>query len=89
MYLETKLSKMPYAQACVILKNGEKFLKSYETIVAKIDNDGWLEIFGLYSATTKRHISAFVEEYAKISYKTAKDLYTWDKRYNIYTGVIE
>ena len=63
-------------------------LQSYATIVATIDNDGWLTIHGLYSRTTIRHISWFVKEFANLTYQTAKRLYVDGYRYNIHTGEI-
>lgn len=84
-----KLSAMPYAQACVIkMSNGEVTLRSYSTDVARIDASGWLVVYGLYSATTRRHIGAFVKEYAHISYQVAKELHLKKWTYNIYTGEI-
>lgn len=87
--MEKKLNKMPYAQAKVIITdNGNIILRSYYTNVAMIRSDGWLTINGLYSATTRRHISAFVKEYANISYQLAKDLCVKKMAYNIYTGEV-
>lgn len=87
--MEKKLNKMPHAQAKVlIMDNGNIILRSYYTDVAMIRSDGWLTINGLYSATTRRHISAFVKEYANISYQLAKDLYIKKMAYNIYTGEV-
>ena len=87
--MEKKLNKMPYAQAKVIITdNGNIILRSYYTDVAMICSDGWLTINGLYSATTRRHISAFVKEYANISYQLAKDLCVKKMAYNIYTGEV-
>lgn len=87
--MEKKLTKMPYAQAKVlILDNGNTTLRSYYTGVATLTAEGWLVIHGLYSATTRKHIGAFVQEYANISYQTAKDLYEKKLKYNIYTGEV-
>ena len=74
--LEKKLSAIPYGQAKVRMLSGfyHNELISYQTTVAAI-REGWLYIYGLYSATTRKHISAYVREYANISYQTAKDLY--------------
>ena len=74
--MEKKLSKMPYAQAKVIIMNdGAIVLRSYYTDVALIQADGWLSINGLYSATTRKHIGAFMREYANSNYQLAKMLY--------------
>ena len=60
--MEKKLNAMPYAQAkVVIMPNGLTILRSYETNVAYLRPDGWLSINGLYSATTRKHIGAFVK----------------------------
>ena len=89
MAITTKLSAIPYGQATVIkMDNGDIILRSYETDVATITADGWLIINGLYSATTRKHIGAFVREYANIDYQTAKRLYEDDYAYNIYTGEV-
>jgi hypothetical protein len=47
-----------------------------------------LRVYGLYSATTRRHIGAFVKEYANLTYQTAKRLYEDGYGYNIHTGEI-
>ena len=87
--MEKKLNKMPHAQAkVIIMDNGNIVLRSYYTDVAMIRSDGWLTINGLYSATTRRHIGAFVKEYANISYQLAKDLCIKKMTYNIYTGEV-
>lgn len=87
--MEKKLSTMPHAQAkVVIMPNGLTILRSYETNVAYLRPDGWLSINGLYSATTRKHIGAFVKEYANITYQFAKDLYLKKMAYNIYTGEV-
>lgn len=87
--MEKKLSAMPYAQAKVRMLNGffHNELISYQTTVAAI-RGGWLYVYGLYSATTRRHIGAYVKEYANISYQTAKALYEKKMKYNIYTGEV-
>ena len=87
--MEKNLSAMPYAQAkVIIMDNGNIILRSYYTDAAMIRSDGWLAINGLYSATTRKHIGAFVKEYANISYQLAKQLYNDKMRYNIYTGEV-
>ena len=84
--MEKKLNKMPHAQAKVLIMDNGNII--YYTDVAMIRSDGWLTINGLYSATTRRHIGAFVKEYANISYQLAKDLYIKKMAYNIYTGEV-
>ena len=51
-----------YGKAKVIEKDGETILQSYDTIVCKIDKNGKLvRMWNGYSATTMRHINAFIE----------------------------
>lgn len=86
------LTAMPYAQAHVTIYDNGNFaviLTSYATAVAYIDREGFLTITGLYSATTRRHLSAFVKEYCGMSYAQAKEVYTRNIAYNIYTGEIK
>ena len=85
----TTLSAMPYAQATIHKHDdGTIVLISYSTAVAWIEADGRLYIRGLYSATTRKHIGAFVREYANLDYQTAKRIYEMGRGYNIYTGEI-
>lgn len=84
-----KLKEMPYAQAHVeIDDNGNIFLFSYTTLVAMIDSEGWVVIGGLYSMTTRKHIGAFMREYANSDYQTAKKIYEDGYRFNMYTGEV-
>ena len=90
MAVESKLAYMPYAKAGVTgsLTHG-LVMYSYCTDVIHIDKDGWLTCTGTYSQTTRRHISAFVREYAPhFSYYDAKDAYEKRHKLNIYTGEI-
>lgn len=58
-----KLQTMPYAQAATYTtQDGTKVLVSYKTRVACITPDGKPHCSMLYSATTRRHISAFAKE---------------------------
>lgn len=84
------LSNMPYAQAKVIrYMDGSISLVSYATEVIRITAAGWLTVYGLYSQTTRKHIGAFMKEYANAYYQTAKAAYEKHSRYNIHTGEIE
>ena len=85
-----KLAKMPYAQAQVIFyDDGSVYLKSYQTIVAVINPNGWLEINGLYSATTRKHLKAFCSEYCGIDlFSTIRLLAKECMLYNIHTGEV-
>jgi len=44
-------------------ENGKIILKSYATDVAYIDSDGKAHVNGLYSDTTKRHITEFLKQH--------------------------
>lgn len=81
----TKLKTMPYAQAKVQQTNEGIALISYATCVATIDNEGWLTVNGLYSMTTRKHLSAFAKEYCATDYSTIKTCYEKQYKYNIYT----
>ena len=85
-----KLAKMPYAQARVSLcDDGSVYLISYQTIVAIITPDGWLQINGLYAATTRKHLKAFCSEYCGIDlFSTIRLLANEHMIYNIYTGEV-
>lgn len=90
---ERKLSFMPYAQAKVYeyRKNegcsaNKDILVSYTTQVLEIDYDKCLvTCFGLYSRTTRKHISAFMREKG-MNYYIAKDCYEDNMQYNFVTG---
>ena len=84
-----KLAKMPYAQAFVEYDstNNAIYLWSYRTLVAEIVDD-ILTVHGLYSATTRKHISAFMCEYTMLDYKTAKHCYEYNYSLDISTGEV-
>lgn len=85
----TKLATKPYAQACVITDDeGNIYLRSYATIVAKLSPDGYCEVYGLYSATTRKHIGAFAHEYCDCYYQALKAACELDCWYNINLGVL-
>ena len=83
-----KLLFMPYAQATVIIDdNNNATLRSYKTDVATLTHDGWLTINGLYSMTTRKHISAFLKEYTSwVTFQTATQIYQDNMKINIHTG---
>jgi len=94
-----KLSAMPYAQAHVEIDEFTHniYLFSYTTCVAAIENakDGaWLKVYGLYSATTRRHLGAFAREYIEFpngergDYQFMKMVYNQAIEYNLDTGEI-
>ena len=80
----TTLKAMPYAQAKVKRFPNHIVLISYTTEVAEIVG-GVLIVHGLYSMTTRKHISAFVREYCGTDYYTAKKCYTDKLGYDIVT----
>ena len=84
---KTNLKSMPYAQATVIITD-EIVLRSYQTDVIIVTADGWLICTGTYSATTRRHIGAFMREYGYGDYQLAKTLYKDGMKMNIHTGEI-
>lgn len=85
---KTNLKTMPYAQATVIIsEKNDITLRSYETDVVII-SEGWMTCTGTYSATTRKHISAFMREYNFGDYFLAKFLYQEKIKINIYTGEI-
>ena len=86
-----KLKNHPYAQCSVrVLIDGSVVFTSYNTDVIYIDKDGWLYVSGLYSATTRKQISWFLNEYVPVlSYYDIKSLYYNKRVLNIYTGEIK
>lgn len=69
-----KLKSMPYAQAHINRTYNRVTLVSYATTVAEIVG-GVLMVYGLYSATTRKHISAFARQFG-MDYSIAKKCYT-------------
>ena len=59
---KTLLKTMPYAQATIISTEDTLILRSYSTDVIII-SDGWMTCTGIYSQTTRKHISAFMREH--------------------------
>ena len=64
------LKSMPYAQAKVRRDTNRVALVSYTTTVCEIIG-GVLVVHGLYSMTTRKHISAFTREFG-MDYSIAK-----------------
>lgn len=91
MYTTSKLSKMPYAQAHIRhYDDGALVLVSYSTPVVTIDNEGWLSCSGLYSMTTRKHISAFANEFCfPLRYVDIRNAYERGYIINIHTGEIK
>lgn len=58
-----------YGKAVVIERDGEKLLQSYNTIVCKVDSCGnFKRLWNGWSATTQRHVNAFVDYYGLPQY---------------------
>lgn len=86
------LRKMPYAQACVRdysdIGKDTIVLQSYSTDVITV-HDGWFSCSGLYSMTTRKHISAFMwEYYPQWGFQLAKEWAGSGKEINLLTGEI-
>lgn len=86
MYKTEKLRAMPYAQAHIIRRQNAVILVSYTTRVCAIVG-GQLVCNGLYSQTTRKHISAFCRQFGT-DYQTAKMCYERGLSYDLITGEI-
>ena len=83
-----KLKFMPYANAHVKrYSDGGAVMTSYWTDVVLVNSDGWVICTGLYSATTRRHISAFAREIG-LDYYALKQLWCENLAYNLNTGEV-
>ena len=90
MWVDKGLKYCPYGQCGVkFAYDGAIVLFSYSTDVIYIDKDGWLTCTGLYSATTRKHIGAFMKEYTKFTYQDAKKCYLDNMKLNIYTAEVQ
>lgn len=93
-YTVCRLEYMPYGNCKAIKYYNDEggiqnvILRSYSTDVINIDYElGIIEISGTYSATTTKHIIAFLKEYfPKLTYKDVKHLYINGEYYNFFTG---
>ena len=86
---DKNLAYCPYGSAGVIIDGENIHLISYTTRVCTIDAEGFLSCTGTYSATTRKHIGAFLKEYAKnLCYYDAKNAYENGYKINIHTGEI-
>ena len=83
MIIKEKLKAMPYAQAHIIRRTNAIVLVSYTTEVAAIVG-GQRIVNGLYSATTRKHISAVCRQFGT-DYQTAKKCYLRGLQYDIVT----
>lgn len=80
----------PYG-ACETWQAGNiTYLKSYGTLVAFYNEDtNQFYIDGLYSTTTRKHINAFLQEYADIPSFVPYKKYVGKALVNCYTNEIE
>jgi len=87
VYVDKPLPSMPYAQAGIRFEtDGSVSLISYFTRVAYIAGDV-LHVNGLYSMTTRKHISAFIRAYApSICFADVRDAVRDNVAINIRTG---
>lgn len=88
-----KLTNHPGAKCHIFCSDTDRIAPllfySYSTLVIYVDDDGWLTVHGLYSTTTRRQISWFLNEYYPfISYFDVKCLYEKNQKFNVYTGEI-
>ena len=82
------LKKMPYAQAQTREYLSMRILQSYATDVIIVKN-GLMECTGLYSMTTRKHISAFLwEYYPAVSFNMVKAIAGTTKKIDVKTGQI-
>lgn len=83
-----KLKNHKSAQAHILEHNEKEYLISYTTDVLIVNyNTDIMEVTGLYSSTTRRHISWYLaERFPHISYYTVKKAYDNKKNINIVTG---
>lgn len=82
-----KLNSIPYGNCYIEDCGNVVIFVSYSTPVI-IVKDGWMHINGLYSATTRKHIGAFMREMGYGDYQLAKKLYEMGALYNVETGEI-
>lgn len=72
----------------VLYPDGDIALISYNTMAAYCTSDGWVRVFGLWSATTRRHIGWFMKELG-LDYQTAKCIYENGFTINRFTGEVQ
>lgn len=79
---------MPYAQAHEEYHDdGTIILVSYKTPAVFV-KDGWLFVTCLCSATTRRHVGAFMRDHGYGNYLVARVLYDTKHKLNILTGEV-
>ena len=86
---DDRLKYCPYGSCGVIFNDYGVHLISYTTLVCSISPEGFLSCSGTYSNTTRKHIGAFLKEYAPmLNYYNAKHCYENNCMINIYSGEI-
>lgn len=86
---DKNLKHCPNGSCGVVFNADGIHLISYTTLVCTIDNDGFLSCTGTYSATTRKHIGAFLKEYAPLlCYSSAKSCYESNHKIHIETGEV-
>jgi hypothetical protein len=77
MTYEKRLEYCPYGSCGIRTHGPEICLVSYETEVIRYNQEtGKIEVTGIYSRTTMKHIAAFLREYLpEISYQQIKECY--------------
>ena len=85
---DRNLKYCPYGSTGVdIYRDGTIALISYTTRVIEINKAGYLTCTGTYSATTRKHIRAFLKEYAPaLCYADIKPIAGTEQKINIWTG---
>ena len=90
VYVTQRLKYCPSGQ-CGMLRqaDGTINLISYSTVVCSIDKNGWLSCTGVYSVTTRKHIAAFLREFApQLNYHIVKHCYEHNEKVQIHTGEV-
>ena len=86
---DKNLAYCPNGSCGVIFNDDGVHLVSYTTLVCSINNNNFLTCTGTYSATTRKHIGAFLKEFApNLCYQNAKTCYEKNVAMNINTGEI-
>lgn len=86
---QVRFNEHKNAQACInYYADGSIALQSYSTIVVEVTADGWVNVNGLYSATTRKHIGWFAR-LLDLTYQDIKNFYENNITFNYLTGEIK
>lgn len=89
VFVDERLALCPNGQCGVRYWNDRNELISYNTVVIRVFHDGWLQVSGLYSATTRRHIGYFLRQFMpQITFQQIKEMCLGNYDYNVVTGEI-